>query len=868
MKKIFKYSVFILLLMVIAAYTLFLFGLPRIVQSRLVMSKIENILYQKFNVKLSINGIEYKTHPNLSSNLLIKKIILSSFDGNTIFESENIYGNINPPTGHSSLVKIDYIFLNKTLLPELKFKQGSGKKQKINLNHLPELKISKADFIIDTNTKMTIKDLSVKKIDNKFVIKFESKINSNYIKDAVTTKKNGSLIFYNNSLNAENFDINIANSKLVINGKIFDKENGYNFTLTGKNLPVYDIEKGFLYFIKKKNRQKNFIENFYDFSGLADINLVISPENIMGKAVTRNLSAKTVKFSIPISLPYTEFKFSGNKITAESTGKFGNEKVFTDFSADKLFTPEKIVSGTVKANLSDKFSDLYAPEIKITGHLNALVKYHVYKGNTVVEYFAGIPEGTNVDYQNSNLGLMEQNRRVYAKTYKQGNNLYLKKYDYSFINNGIVENILLGEGLFIKENGKFKLDYITCKTNGEAPVSVTGSFGKYIEGGTFKGDLKYNYPKNLLTGHMHLYNSKYKDFYVNEASVTANESTMEIKSYGTYTKSPFKGYINMKNRFEDEITINNLNLYLKEYVIKRNRPKANRPVTISPETTNIKWTIKNGQLKLDKLRYKKIVLENMELDGNLTNDIVDFTMTDIDFADGHLAATGKYNIKDHSSDIKFDAKDINSNNAAKMIFNLHNQIEGSANATMHLKTYNKLETICAHTDFSIEDGALTKIGSTEFMIKKSKKFIKNIKFTLPEIINIDVSRMKALKSDIKGSFDMHNHKIKNIEIFTRHKYLSLYTEGSYNIRRQNANIRVWGKYNRNAQKGIRILFVPLSMVTKILFKPEYTKTLYQDKLDKIPSIQAKEKEIENFTVRMNGNLNDNLSIKVEFKSIR
>lgn len=44
--------------------------------------------------------------------------------------------------------------------------------------------------------------------------------------------------------------------------------------------------------------------------------------------------------------------------------------------------------------------------------------------------------------------------------------------------------------------------------------------------------------------------------------------------------------------------------------------------------------------------------------------------------------------------------------------------------------------------------------------------------------------------------------------------------------------------------------------------------MYQDKLNKIPPIEAKNFEEVNFVVRMFGNLNDNSSIKVDLKSIK
>lgn len=113
------------------------------------------------------------------------------------------------------------------------------------------------------------------------------------------------------------------------------------------------------------------------------------------------------------------------------------------------------------------------------------------------------------------------------------------------------------------------LDYINCKTNGDAPVSITGSFGRYVDGGTFNGEIHYSYPKNLLTGKFRLKNSRYKEFYLKKAVVKADSESVGIAADGTYRNEPFMGYVDLLNSFEDKITINDLHLYLSKYVVKR-----------------------------------------------------------------------------------------------------------------------------------------------------------------------------------------------------------------------------------------------------------------------------------------------------------
>ena len=100
---------------------------------------------------------------------------------------------------------------------------------------------------------------------------------------------------------------------------------------------------------------------------------------------------------------------------------------------------------------------------------------------------------------------------------------------------------------------------------------------------------------------------------------------------------------------------------------------------------------------------------------------------------------------------------------------------------------------------------------------------------------------------------------------SQQKYLSFLIEGDYDIENKNANLRLWGKYNEKAQKGIKILYIPLSWIIKIIFRPEHTLDLYQKNIDKVPSINAEPEDTKAFRVKFNGDLNGNLN--VELKSI-
>ncbi len=870
LRKILLLTTFLVLSLFAIFYFAFLFVLPKAAVSKTFNSKIQEFVYSKTKYNLEFDGFTLKTYPNLSAELELKNIRVDEF-----LRGVDVYVCIAPLRLKPCRVIVGDVFFDKT-----KFKPQKGtsnKKLNIDYKKIPDISLLNADILLEEGTNIQVKDLYLASQKDKKEAVFNAVISTKSLKDKIIIGNKGVLSFDNKGLYADNLEAAIGNAKLNINGKLFDKEKKYDFILKGDNLPVDILEANFLSFMKMKDKKKNFIENFYDFSGKADINLRFVNSSIFGNAVTKNLSAKTVKFNIPVTLPHTDFIFSDDKINALAKGKFGNEDVYTDLYITDLFSKEKrVVLGNVKADLSRKFTDKYTPEYRIRGKVPVHVQYHIKNRVVTVKYNADLPKNSNLYYKNIDLGLMQRDRRLYARTVKHGVNLFLKTYDYSFVDGGKVNNIILGNGLFVQKNGHLVLDYITCKTNGYAPVSVTGSFGRYVEGGIFNGNLKYSYAKNLLTGKFILKDSKYKSFYVEKAVVKATDENFGLAAKGTFENSPYICYADLVNSFEDKITVHDIHLYLKNYRIRRSlKTKApaganfkEKAEEFAQKTKDIEWFVENGSIIVDEIKYNNIVLNDIWLVGNLKNDIASVLMPATSFADGTLYAKGTYDIKEQNADVNFSALNINSNYAAGMLLNLKDQVEGQANAMMHLKTYDGLNKLDAHTEFFIENGALSKIGSTEFIIKKNKKIKKNLKFKLTDIINVDIDKMKALKSNLYGEFDVHNHKLYNAEIYSKHRYLSLFAEGNYDIKSEDANITVWGRYNRSAQKNIKILFVPLSWITNFILKPEYTKDMYMEKLNKIPPVEAKKNEEVDFTVRMKGNLNDNSSIKVELKEIK
>lgn len=834
LKKILISSIIVAIIVVLIFYIIFLAVLPRFLSSSLFINNLNKFTSKNFDFTITTENINAKTYPQLIIDISVDKL------------------NINSNKGETKLSNVS-----------LNFDLKSIQSKKIPIVNIDNAKIELEQAYINLD------NLMITQCDGliKFVVNGE--INSELFKNSITIGENGYFYLRKGILYAENFEIKDENSKLIINGKIIDKNKKSNFTIIGNDIPISSVMSSLLYFQKSKDKSKKFIENFYEYSGKLNVDLKITENGIFGAANVENLMGKSVLFDVPIHFDKVPVTFKGREVFGGAFGDLGGEKVYADFKVENMALSNQIAYGFVNADLTNKSVGKYIPNASIINKVIASVKWNIQNKNINVNYKINIPQNSDIHYLDAYLGLIDEKRQIFIKTLKNQDKLKITNYDYSIMKSNKKTKILLGEGLFLKKAGKFQPEYITCKTENDAPVTVAASFYKYLEGGVFNGNLKYDFNKNKIIGTFNIKNSKYKHYRIDEAKVLALNSTVKIQAQGKFRNSPFNAQISGLNDFNKKIEIYNLYLFLDELVINKNKRMHSKikidEKEIKSKTDN--FDIDVYTIKLNKIKYNRAVLENILLKGSIKDNIFNFEIFGVNFAKGILNAKGLYDFKKRSSDVIITANNINSNIAADTLFNLQNQIEGNANALFKIETKNGILDRKGYLNFSIKDGYLPQLGSTEFIIKKSKRIRKSFKFKLEDIINIDIKNMEALSSDIDGCFRIDNGQIDDLNITSSQKYLSLLVVGNYNIDSQETNLQLFGKYNNKEISKIKIFHLPLSFIVKIIFHPEKTMEKYKEILKKVPEVKAENKKDESaFRVKMNGNINKN-DVKVEMKSI-
>ena len=861
MKKI-KIIFSVLLLFLITVYIGMVFILPPIVNNKATVNLIQSLIHNKTKAKTNISGLNLKISPKLIVILNLDSIDAKN-NNISVLDIKNLSLEYKLLQKHPALISAKNIFINGNYLKQFKKEKKKKKRNNLELNNIPEIHIS--NFVYQSD-EINIEILNIDTIND--IIQLKAAIDAPFLKETLKLGDSGSLQIIENKLKANNFKIAFGSSNLYIDGILFDKNKTLDFNIKGEKLPASELMPALLYFQKSKDPSKKFIENFKNFKGTANVDLKVNNDGIWGKCIANNLAANAVWFDIPLYFKEAVFNFKGKTIDSTAEGILGNEKVIHTLNVTKLGTPEKLVIGTMKTNLTKKFN--FVPNLTVLNSVNVNLVYKIKDRKPDVYYNVDIPANSDLIYNSFYLGLRDYKRKIYANTFKDNNDLYLKEYKYSYSDLNKENIILSGNGLFMKHIDKLNPDkfipqYLTIQTNGYAPTSVIGSFGEKIKGGEFKGDLKYDFKNNQVLGTFDIIKARHKAFFIENAHIVSKNGLFNITSNGLFKGEKYSAELSAKNNIYGETLIYNMKLFLDKLVFEttENTHKQNKKIDskeISKKVKDFAITINNWEIIINEIIRDKFVLKNVKLVGSLKNHIFDFNMQDLFFADGTVQAKGIYDFAKNTSNMTFIAKDINSNKAANMMLNLQNQIDGTASAKIELNAKDMFRFLDVNTVFEIKEGFLPKLGDTEFMIKNSK-------YKLSEITNFDLSQKDLMKDDIKGSFNVHNTELKNIHITTWHELSAIFLEGNYEMEKQYADLQLFWHYSKEAPKGIRIFGIPLSMILKVAFRPEHSKKLYESKLQQIPKIKDNDKNSNYYRIHLKGDINNNKTT-LELKEIR
>jgi len=866
MKKL-KFLIIIFAILIVL-YLGFIFAVSLFLNSDTFIKVSDNFIKTKYNMQSDISGLKVEISPLLSAKITANNITIKDND-NVGLDIQNLDTSVNRLKLKN--LEADLIYANLDVLKKLKSekKKDTKKKKSFDINKIPNANIKKIEIVRNEGEKLSISS-------NQFVIKDNNRVKNldivlNIMLDRVlhpiVIGEVGSLYIENNKLIAKNFPLAVGKTKIVLDGSILNHQKLNNFTIKGDKVPVKETLETVLFLQKYGITERKFIENFTDFKGSADVDLVYKDNDLSGVITGNDLFAKFLPFYIPVYCKKAEFFIKNGEVKSFAEGTFGTEKMTHELLIKEMYNRDKKeVFGKVNSKITTALAKKYLPSnIKVKNYLDMEVDYYIKQKKPNAKYYINIPATSGIMFNDFHAGIKDKNKKIFAETQKIDKEFFLKDYRFSVQENGVFKDILYGNGYFKIINGNMTPQYITLNTNGYVPNSFVGSFKQYVLGGKFNGALKYSFITEQITGKFEVIDTIFNHFYVKNASVIADDKTAKIEADGTYKKEKFNCKTEIKNNFKDKIYVNYMDLFLDKYIVKKSDKPADKSndknkkfdfnspnKELSRGVRDINMDIDKYNIAVNSIIVKDYPIKNIKVFGSLKDAIFKYNTSEIDFANGKLSANGTYDFNIDSSVINFTAKNIDSSIVADKFFNLKNQIQGYANAELHSKTGKNWENWDAVAKFDIQDGELPGLEKLEFTVDKTL----NKKAKVSDYVKFNAKKKGNIKSHISGFFKCDDIFIRDIDIRTQHEFASTYIEGFYNYIKEQGNLDIYGKYDNSAIKQIKVLHIPLNWIVNVLVSTEGKKDETQTKLDKIPPIGVDNNSAKYFRINLKANEKD------------
>ena len=642
MRKIFKITFGTILIFVICLYLGLVFLLPQIINNKSSINKIQSVIYNKTGIETNITGLNLKISPNLVVLLNIESLDAKN-NNVSVADIKNFSIKYKLLQNHLTLIKANNIYIDGNSLKQFKKTPLKKEKGSFKIEKFPEIHVQNITYKSDDI------NVNAKNIDTiNGYTKFNVVIKSPYLKEPLVIGDSGTIQIAENKIKANQYKITLGNSHLYLDGILLDKDKSVDFTIKGEKLPVSELMAMVLHFQKAKDPSRRLLENFKNFKGDVNVDLKLNKDGIWGTCTTNNFGAEDVVFSIPTYFKEIIFNFNGNYITSKADGVFGKEKITNTVDITELKTLQPKVIGKMNTTLTKNFNSI--PGFMVLNSVNVNVVYKIISLKPDVYVDIDIPANSDLIYNSFYLGLRNYKRKMYANTFKDGNNLYLREYKYSYLNSNKENVIVSGYGFFVKINDVFTPQYITCHTNGYVPISVTGSFGEKVRGGEFKGNLKYDFKNNQVLGTFDIIKARHKAFSIEKAHIVSKNGILNITSNGLYKGEKYLAEMSTKNNIFGETLIYNMKLYLDKLILETMQTTPDTNINNKkPDSKNFHknfkdfaLTINNWEIAINEIKRDKFVLKNVKLIGSLKKDIFDFKMKDLNFADGTIKADGIY----------------------------------------------------------------------------------------------------------------------------------------------------------------------------------------------------------------------------------
>lgn len=820
--------------------------------------KIDNYENEDFLAKLTPSGVfDFKNNKLILNN----KLSFNSIKGILEFGHKQ-YGNIEFKINNS---KINAEFSSKDSLDKI----TSGNNFELNslissdklefqdiikeISKLEKYKIAKNLSNVNFYTKLNIKSQGSISLFNPDFSGLKSKgyilgLNSEKIKDIKF--KSGIIKLDGDKLIFNDFGLKPIDGNITIKGtvsKFLNKRPNPDVTVFFDNVPLKFIEK----LNTKIKTDKGTIKN----------------GKIEFKSDNINLNSISIDYqSMPLFLNAHLKDIYKTKYLDANFSTIANEA-----TSDKLINPY-----------------LTYP-VKISGEIPFKGSFKGKPDNYSIDFTATLPKNSDIYFSGANIGDTNLKREITGKVdvNQNGsaniNNLRIIKYISN--QNGKTNPLTTFRinGQLIQNLGELNYNNLKISTSSPVNVRILNLIFKksLLKKGNFECNvnLKGNVKTPKVTGKFNLQDLDIPlyDTIIDNIKINITENFVDGEINAKSNSNDIKGTIRAINNPKPPYIIENIDIVSNKMDILELfdslTPTQNKNDVIQKQEAIIRpedIIVKNGNFDFKNINLDKIKAQNLKGNFKFENNIFEVKNIILDMAEGKIEAEGRYGIKSKKYKLSAKMEECNSNTLAKEFLQTPDQIFGKINGSVELEgkdlsSFNGIKNVTSNVDFNINNGKMPKLGSLEYLLRAGNLFKNGILgLSLNNIIEVLTPYKTGEFEKISGRLSINNGEIKNLEILSKGKNLSLYLAGTYDILQNFADIKIYGRLSKKVSSALgKVGNASISQfINTVTNKSDSAKLeQYKEQIEKIPSIEGENTQAEYFRVKVLGDINKDNYIK-------
>lgn len=708
---------------------------------------------------------------------------------------------------------------------------------------------------------------------------------------------NGSFSLNKGNLIFKNINLSLYKAKITLSGKL---EHIFSKPLLTTSLKAKNLNLSLLNNVKKMNIPskdlKKVLNNYSDYNGLIDIDVNIVKNKIKGSVSLSDIAFYHSKYKTPLKINNGMIEFYPDKIRLKAiNAKFDDTPVFFDLTLhnyqkapyfDGYFTI-KLTEGFVNTYIN---SNLTYP-IKVKGDIVLSSKFDGKKNNFNVYPKLKLQEGADIFYKGASFEDVLNIREINANLNITPQKISIKNFEYIKFVSSQNQNlyplpILKLKGDILKKNDEYYFNSFNINTPNKANAKLLNIlFGKSIlKKGLIDCNLTLNgniaSPKVLGKLVFENFSMPLYDTLINNIYMNFKKDIVDISLKADFLNSDLLVTATLLNNPQTPIVIKNINISsgkintnaLFDFVSTVKPTETKNAFIANNKNQSLEMPrviIEKGVILADDVIIKNSSANNLIAEFSLDrNAVLNFNKINFSVADGEITSNKAIiNINTGESSADFSASNIDSNKITYLLFDLKNQITGTLDGNLSVSTKGltdneRLKNLKGYASFEIKKGSISKLGSLEYLLRANNIWDTGIMgLSLNKIINVLVPFDKGNFSSIKGSLQLSDAKVKNIEITSKGKNLSLFISGEYNLLSGYADFVILGKLTNKITSLLGpVGNISISSIFHLIPFVSVSDTKLVQNISKIPGIDLTDDDFKLFKATVNGDLN---SDKVE-----